>query len=94
VVYAGSYEGCGCGFNFGREYPDVEDDAEHSTAARESVAELVRFVRESRVREIFSCEFDDESKPTVQERTVTPDRLASPDFFFRERELLKIDHDG
>jgi GGDEF domain-containing protein len=26
VLYAGSYEGCGCGFNFGREYPDAEGD--------------------------------------------------------------------
>jgi len=94
VLYAGSYEGCGCGFNFGRDYPNIEDDAEHLTAARESVAELVRYVCASRVREIYSCWFDDEAKPTVDERTVTPEALAAQDFFFREQELLRIDHDG
>jgi hypothetical protein len=94
ILYAGSYEGCGCGFNFGREYPDVEDAPEDLIAARESVAELVRYVRESRVREIYSCWFGDEAKPKVHERTVTPDALALADFFFREHELLKIDHNA
>ena len=94
VSYAGSYEGCGCGFNYGREYPEAEDDAEHLTAAHESVAELVRYVRDSGVREIYSCWFDDETKPTVRERTVTPEMLASPDFVFGEQELLRIDHDA
>jgi len=91
VLYAGSYEGCGCGFNYGREYPEAEDDAEHLTAARESVAELVRYVRASRVQEIYSCWSDDEAKPTVHQRTVTPEMLASPDFIFREQELLRIE---
>ncbi len=94
VLYAGSYEGCGCGFNYGREYPEAEDDAEHLTAARESVAELVRYVRDSGVREIYSCWFDDEGKPTARERTVAPEALASPDFVFGEQELLRIDHDA
>jgi hypothetical protein len=94
ILYAGSYEGCSCGFNYGREYPAVEDDAEHLKAARESVAELVRYVRDSGVREVYSCCFDDEAKPTVRERSVTPDSLASPDFVFGEQELLKIDHDA
>jgi len=94
VLYAGSYEGCGCGFNFGRQYPDAADDAEYLTAARESVAELVQYVRDSRVQEIYSCWFDDETKPAVHQRAVTPEMLSSPDFFFRELELLKIDHDA
>lgn len=94
VLYAGSYEGCGCGFNFGREYPEAEDDEEHLIAARESVAELVRYVRNSGVREIYSCWFDDEVKPTTHERALTPDTLALPDFFFCEQELVRIVHDG
>jgi hypothetical protein len=94
VLYAGSYEGCGCGFNFAREYPDVEDDPKHLVVARESVAELVRYVRESGVRQIYSCSFDDEAKPTAHERTLRPEVLAAQDFFFREQELLSIDHDA
>ena len=92
VLYAGSYEGCGCGFNYGREYPQSENDSEHLTAARESVAELARYVRDSRVREIYSCWFDDEAKPIVRKRTVTPEMLASLEFIFEEQELLTIDH--
>jgi hypothetical protein len=94
VLYAGSYEGCGCGFNYGRQYPEVEDEAEHLTAARESVAELVRYVRGSGVREIYSCWFDDEAKPTLHERTITPETLASPDFVFGEQELLRVNYEA
>jgi hypothetical protein len=94
VLYAGSYEGCGCGFNYGRQYPEAEDDTEHLRAARESVTELVRYVRDSRVREIYCCWFDDESKPMVQQRTVKSELLASPDLVFGERELLVIDLDA
>ena len=56
--------------------------------------EWVRYVRDSGVREIYSCWFDDEGKPTARERTVTPEALASPDFVFGEQELLRIDHDA
>lgn|SRR5450756_1437946 len=94
VLYAGSYEGCGCGFNYGREYPEAEDDAAHLTAACQSVAELVRSVRDSGVREIYSCWFDDEAKPTVHQRTITPETLASPEFVFGDRELLRIDYEA
>lgn len=92
VLYAGSYEGCACGFNFGREYPTLEEDPDHLVVARESVAELVRYVRESAVRQIYSCWFDNEAKPTAHERTLSPEALAAQDFFFREQELLTIDH--
>lgn len=91
VLYAGSYEGCGCGFNFGRQYPGLENDEDHLTASRESVAELARCVREARVREIYACWFGDESEPTADERVLTPEALASPEFFFREQELLRIE---
>lgn len=65
----------------------------HLTAARESLVELVRYVRESRVQEIYSCWFDDEAQPTVHQRTITPEVLASPDFVFQQQELLRI-NDG
>jgi hypothetical protein len=90
VLYAGSYEGCGCGFNFGREYPDLDEDAEHLIAARESVAELVRYVREAGVREIYCCWFGDEAKPAVHRRAIRPEELGSQGFFFREQELITI----
>ncbi len=33
VYYAGAFEGCGCGFQYGREYPDYEDEREQLAAA-------------------------------------------------------------
>jgi hypothetical protein len=94
VLYAGSYEGCGCGFNYGREHPEREDYPEHLASAKKSVAELVRYVHESGVREIYCCWFGDESEPTAHKRTVTPAILGTQDFFFRKRELLTVDRDG
>ncbi|MEO8376103.1 MAG: hypothetical protein ABI579_00400 [Candidatus Sumerlaeota bacterium] len=90
VLYAGSYEGCGCGFNYGREYPGEENDPEHRRAANESVSELLRYVRNFGVREIYICWFGDESKPTLRERSVTLQELASPEYVFEDRELLRI----
>ena len=94
VLYAGSYESCGCGFNYGREYPDYEDDPGHLTAARESVAALVQYIRESGVRQIYSCWFDEEAKPTALERAATPDIIGEKNFFFRQQELLTLTHNA
>jgi hypothetical protein len=33
IYYAGAFEGCGCGFQYGREYPEMEDDREQLAAA-------------------------------------------------------------
>jgi hypothetical protein len=94
VLYAGSYEGCACGFNYGREHPQSENDIRHSTVARESAAELARYVRANCVREIYHCWMDDETKPIVTRLRVTPETLASPKFFFEDRELLTIEQDA
>src|SRR4051794_21574189 len=92
VLYAGSYEGCGCGFNFGRAFPLGDDDPEHLSAACESVAQLVRYVREFEVRELFCCWSGEESKTPVHRRNVAAEELASPDFYFREQELLTVNN--
>ena len=73
ILFAGSYEGCSCGFNYGREYPESEDEEDHLLAARESVAELVRYVRENQVKQLYACWFDDEALPNESTRTVTID---------------------
>ena len=92
VLSAGSYEGCGCGFNYGREYPDHETKEHELVAARESVAELVRYVHELKVKQIYSCWCDDEAHPTLSQRTVNAAELAGADFVFQQQELLTIDH--
>lgn len=93
VLYAGSYEGCGCGFNYGREYPEAEVDPEHLLAARESVAQLVQYVKDWNVREIYCSESGGEMAIN-RKRTVTLEQLAASDFVFGMQELLTIDHRG
>jgi hypothetical protein len=93
VRQAGSHTFCGCGFNEGREHPEGHDDPTAARAnALESSARLTRYVREHRVEQIYSCWSGDEGEPQEFERRITPDDLAAEDFFFRERELLTIDH--
>ena len=95
VRQAGSHTSCGCGFNEGREYPEVHDDAAAArVAAVESSARLARYVREHRVEQIYSCWSGDEGLPQEFERHITPEDLVAEDFFFRERELLTIGHDA
>ena len=90
VVLAGSYERCSCGFNYGREYPDDEDDKDHLLVARESVEELVNYVRKNNVTEIYSCMFNEEALPKESERTVMVEELLSSTFVFKQKELLHI----
>lgn len=95
VRQAGSHTSCGCGFNEGREHPEVHDDlAAERTDALESSARLARYVREHRVEQIYSCWSGDEDEPQQFERRITPEDLVAEGFFFRERELLTIDHDA
>ena len=95
VRQAGSHTSCGCGFNEGREHPEVYDGpAAERTDALESSSRLARYVREHRVEQIYSCWSGDESEARQFERRITPDILTAEDFFFRERELLIIDHDA
>lgn len=92
---AGSHTSCGCGFNEGRQYPEVYDDAaSERVMALESSAKLVRYVRENRVEQIYSCWSGEEAQPREHERWIRVEDLVAPDFFFRERELLHIADDG
>lgn len=95
IRQAGSHTCCGCGFNEGREHPDVYDDpvAERADALKSS-AQLAAYVREHQVEQIYSCWSGDESQPKEFERHITPSALVADVFFFRERELLIIDHES
>jgi hypothetical protein len=95
VRQAGSHTSCGCGFNEGRQYPEVHDrPAVERAAALESSARLARYVREHAVNQIYSCWSGDEGEPQQFVRHITPDDLVADNFFFRERELLIIDDVG
>jgi len=95
ISYAGSHTQCGCGFNEGREHPQAyADPAAERVDALKSSSQLVRYIREHRVEQIYSCWSGDEAEPQKFERRISPDTLTVGDFFFRERELLNIHHDA
>jgi hypothetical protein len=93
VYYAGAYEGCGCAFNVGREYPpeQYQYEPEELAKARESVARLVEYVSEAGVEEIFTCWEGDQAKPPVHFRRVRPEQLQADGFVFQLQELLTIE---
>ena len=95
VRHAGSHTGCGCGFNEGREYPPVDADpiAERSDSL-ESSGQLVQYVRNHRVEAIYSCWSGDEEEPQEFGRRISPADLLAEDFYFREKELLVIEHEA
>ncbi len=90
IVYAGSYEGCSCGFNYGREYPDYEDSHDDLLAAEESRIELLTYIRKNDVIELYSCWEGDQALPKELERTIKNLELQLPTFVFREKELLHL----
>ena len=94
VRQAGSHTSCGCGFNEGREYPEVcNNPAAERADALESSMRLARYVRKHQVDQIYACWSGDEGELKKFERRIRPDDLIEPKFFFRERELLIVDHD-
>jgi hypothetical protein len=91
VRQAGSHTSCGCGFNEGRQWPSAYANSEKERIdALESSRRLIEYLREYHVEQIYSCWSGDEGEPKEFERTVTPEELVRPEFFFRERELLTI----
>lgn len=93
IYQAGSHTSCGCGFNEGREHPECGDDATaESSEALESSSKLVHYIREYRVEQIYSCWSGDEGESKESERRIRPDDLIELDFYFREKELININH--
>ena len=98
VYYAGSYERCGCAFNFGREYPEYEDEPEELLAAEQSRNDFINYLSGALPRagsmKIFSCWANEETKPPEIFRTVTPANLRAKDFVFQTPELITIETGG
>lgn len=93
VVYAGSYEGCGCGFQLGVNDTAVLDP-EELVQRRESLRAFASYLREEQRRagdiRLFACWDGDQDEPPEHHRRLTPSDLESEPFAFLQRELSMI----
>lgn len=92
VQYAGSFEGCGCGFNasYSPEWDDPPEENDHFLAGRESRRLLRDFVEKHEVRQIFACWSGDEGLDAESHLDITSDQITDPNFQFPERAMLRI----
>lgn len=92
VAYAGSHEGCGCGFQYG-EYPECRDPDE-AAAQRASLDQFAKYLAKESKHvgpiELFACWEGDQSAAVEHRRALTPLDLQSESFFFLQRELSLI----
>ena len=93
VYYAGSHEGCGCGFQYG-EYESEEDDDDDPSANQDSRRRLAEFLsialQHQPAVEVFACWSGDEAVPPEHRGRLRPEDLLRERTFFRERELLVV----
>lgn len=93
VAYAGSYEGCSCGFSYDNSPIEDEDDAQRDALSRESVKQfseyLSNLVKNGSV-ELFACWNGDQEAEPEEKITVTPDYFGGEKFAFKERQFLTV----
>ena len=93
VYYAGSHEGCGCGFSYG--WWDGDDPA-RSAPARESVRRLGAYLeaatRTAGPLELYACWSGDESEAPRHRRELTPRdfRPDASEFQLEERTFATV----
>ena len=92
VRYAGSFEGCGCGFNasYAPEWDEPATEDNQFLAGKESRRLLREYVEQHRIRQIYACWSGDESIETEASIDITPDMITDQSFQFSERTLLRI----
>jgi len=97
VIYAGSYEGCSCGFQLGKYRPHPRD-AEEREQQRKSLREFADYLREQLLHtdlvEVFACWDGDQGAAPEHRRTLTPSALENDSFFFLEKELSTVVREG
>ena len=91
VYYAGAYERCGCGFQYGRAFEGAQYVPEQLAAADACRAAVEAYVREVLALqpsvEIYACWSGDEAEPPSARRVIKD--ASFPKGFF-EREFLVV----
>ena len=93
VYYAGSHEGCGCGFQYG-QYEGFEDDVVALAASQDSRRRLAEFLAVALQHqpevELFACWDGDQAAERGHGGRARPADLIQGRTYFREREFLAI----
>jgi hypothetical protein len=92
VYFAGSHEGCGCGFQYG----SITDDSrsEERAARRASLESFSSYLQQQLHRvpviRVYACWEGDQQAQVAHRRALVPSDLLSEAFVFLERELSCI----
>jgi hypothetical protein len=90
LIYAGSYEGCSCGFQLGEyplEYSEPDEISQRQKSLHDFAAYLREEIRRVGVIEVFACWDGDQEATPEHRRTLTPSALEMDSFFFLKKEL-------
>ena len=93
VVYIGSHEGCGCGFDVAAYQVWTEENSEYIAKRKKSVQQLHSYLAErlkSGPVEVYSCWGGDEASPAETRENVTISHFDSENFSFIERQFLTV----
>lgn len=90
IAYAGSHEGCSCGFFY--DITDEDDEKEELDASVKSAQELINFLnsalkKESTV-EMFVCWEGDWSEEPLRKINLTPQDLEGESFPLEEKDFI------
>lgn len=90
VYWTGSEEKCACAFNYGREYPEYQDEPDELTRAERARAKLVEYLKVNRVLKIYPCWADEEEKPIETSESIEIEDIQSETFLFQNRVMMWI----
>ena len=93
LYYAGSYEGCGCGFQCG-EYSEDASSPEELAKCRQSLSDFADYLdselgRVGRIM-LFACWAGDEAEGVVHRRQLQPSTLRIAGFHFLQHEASEF----
>ena len=95
VVYAGSHEGCGCGFDYGQW---EGEDPEEAAAARATVSALRAYVsmalQTGEPIELYACWEGEQAASPEHRLRLSPDDLGGEAFWLEQRTFAIISPAG
>lgn len=89
VYYAGSHEGCGCGFSKDGEPPDELARCQENYDAMAAVLEEA--LARGAELEIFTCWEGEQADEPASHQSITPARLREPEFELQQLERLSVE---